>query len=225
MINCSKDVIVSTNGNDITARKNSDNKKHYDFTGQELCEVNVNLQTNRKDAQGKEEEMDCSITFLVNEDDIKGVVGEPIFGEITDKQEVLQLVKQNKEVFINGKGLHDAITKKEENEQAVEESELLQRKAKEDLINDSLSIDEENVNLQTNSRSDSISFSPFSAFDHGSSKDIVFEGYGTRPKNSSFSASLKQRLLSRRNSLETSTVENKTEQLIKEYYRIRAGSR
>ncbi|WCR53228.1 MAG: hypothetical protein PG981_000250 [Wolbachia endosymbiont of Ctenocephalides orientis wCori] len=39
--------------------------------------------------------------------------------------------------------------------------------------------------------------------------------YGTKPKSSPFSVSLKQRLLSRRNSLETSTVENKTEQLIK----------
>lgn len=183
MINCSKGVIVSTNGSDIIAREN---KKHYDFTGQELCEVNVNWQAKIKDAQGKETEVDCSVTFLVNEDGIKEIVGNPTFGGIINKQEVLELVKQNKEVFINGKSLHDAITKKEENEQAVQFSS-----------------------------SGSPAFTPFSAFDHGSSKGIEFEGYGTRPKNSSFSVSLKQRLLSRRNSLETSTVEHKTEQLIK----------
>ncbi|WCR53229.1 MAG: hypothetical protein PG981_000251 [Wolbachia endosymbiont of Ctenocephalides orientis wCori] len=45
-----KGIIVSTNGSDITAKEN---KKHYNFTGQELCEVDVNWQINRNMVQNR----------------------------------------------------------------------------------------------------------------------------------------------------------------------------
>nr|WP_264719947.1 hypothetical protein [Wolbachia endosymbiont (group B) of Eucosma cana] len=50
------------------------------------------------------------MTVEVSSKGIKRVIDEPKFGEITDPEEVLKLVEQNKEVFINGKTLHQAFT-------------------------------------------------------------------------------------------------------------------
>ncbi|UXX39743.1 coiled-coil domain-containing protein [Wolbachia endosymbiont of Oryzaephilus surinamensis] len=50
------------------------------------------------------------MTVEVNSKGIKRVIDEPKFGEITDPEEVLKLVEQNKEVFINGKTLYQTFT-------------------------------------------------------------------------------------------------------------------
>uniref|UniRef100_A0AAU7YMP9 Chromosome partition protein Smc n=1 Tax=Wolbachia endosymbiont of Oeneis ivallda TaxID=3171168 RepID=A0AAU7YMP9_9RICK len=89
----------------ITATKKG-SERHYDFTGSSSCEMTINWQA--KDSKGNS--IDCSMTLEVNSKGIKRVIGEPKFGEITDPEEVLKLVEQNKEVFINGKTLHQAFT-------------------------------------------------------------------------------------------------------------------
>ncbi|QJT94196.1 hypothetical protein HGO53_02465 [Wolbachia endosymbiont of Diaphorina citri] len=89
----------------ITATKKG-SKRHYYFTGSSSCEMTINWQA--KDSKGNS--IDCSMTVEVNSKGIKRVIDEPKFGEITDPEEVLKLVEQNKEVFINGKTLHQAFT-------------------------------------------------------------------------------------------------------------------
>jgi len=89
----------------ITATKKG-SERHYDFTGSSSCEMTINWQA--KDSKGNS--IDCSMTLEVNSKGIKRVIDEPKFGEITDPEEVLKLVEQNKEVFINGKTLHQAFT-------------------------------------------------------------------------------------------------------------------
>ncbi|WP_264377667.1 hypothetical protein [Wolbachia endosymbiont (group B) of Philonthus cognatus] len=89
----------------ITATKKG-SERHYDFTGSSSCEMTINWQA--KDSKGNS--IDCSMTVEVNSKGIKRVIDEPKFGEITDPEEVLKLVEQNKEVFINGKTLHQAFT-------------------------------------------------------------------------------------------------------------------
>ena len=61
-----------------------------------------------KDSKGNS--IDCSMTVEVSSKGIKRMIGEPRFGGITSSEEVLKLVEQNKEVFINGKPLHQAFT-------------------------------------------------------------------------------------------------------------------
>lgn len=89
----------------ITATKKG-SERHYDFTGSSSCEMTINWQA--KDSKGNS--IDCSMTVEVSSKGIKRVIDEPKFGEITDPEEVLKLVEQNKEVFINGKTLHQAFT-------------------------------------------------------------------------------------------------------------------
>ncbi|MDR2547958.1 MAG: hypothetical protein LBC34_00385 [Rickettsiales bacterium] len=90
--------------NQITASKKNGNERHYDFAGPGSCEMTINWQA--KDSEGNS--IDSSMTIEVGSDGILEVIGEPKFGEITDSEEVLKLVKQNKEVFINGKTLYQA---------------------------------------------------------------------------------------------------------------------
>ncbi|WP_264729985.1 coiled-coil domain-containing protein [Wolbachia endosymbiont (group B) of Episyrphus balteatus] len=89
----------------ITATKKG-SERHYDFTGSSSCEMTINWQA--KDSKGNS--IDCSMTVEVNSKGIKRVFDEPKFGEITDPEEVLKLVEQNKEVFINGKTLYQTFT-------------------------------------------------------------------------------------------------------------------
>ncbi|WP_264685868.1 coiled-coil domain-containing protein [Wolbachia endosymbiont (group B) of Pyrgus malvae] len=89
----------------ITATKKG-SERHYDFTGSSSCEMTINWQA--KDSKGNS--IDCSMTVEVNSKGIKRVIDEPKFGEITDPEEVLKLVEQNKEVFINGKTLYQTFT-------------------------------------------------------------------------------------------------------------------
>ncbi|WP_264682637.1 MULTISPECIES: coiled-coil domain-containing protein [unclassified Wolbachia] len=89
----------------ITATKKG-SERHYDFTGSSSCEMTINWQA--KDS--KDNSVDCSMTVEVSSKGIKRVIDEPKFGEITDPEEVLKLVEQNKEVFINGKTLYQTFT-------------------------------------------------------------------------------------------------------------------
>ena len=89
----------------ITATKKG-SERHYDFTGSSSCEMTINWQA--KDSKGNS--IDCSMTVEVNSKGIKRAIDEPKFGEITDPEEVLKLVEQNKEVFINGKTLYQTFT-------------------------------------------------------------------------------------------------------------------
>ncbi|WP_353274572.1 hypothetical protein [Wolbachia endosymbiont (group B) of Hofmannophila pseudospretella] len=89
----------------ITATKKG-SERHYDFTGSSSCEMTINWQA--KDSKGNS--IDCSMTVEVNSKGIKRVIDKPKFGEITDPEEVLKLVEQNKEVFINGKTLYQTFT-------------------------------------------------------------------------------------------------------------------
>ncbi|EAL57997.1 conserved hypothetical protein [Wolbachia endosymbiont of Drosophila ananassae] len=61
-----------------------------------------------KDSEGNS--IDCSMTVKLDSGGIQSVIGEPKFGGITSSEEVLKLVGQNKEVFINGKTLYQAFT-------------------------------------------------------------------------------------------------------------------
>ncbi|WP_341815218.1 hypothetical protein [Wolbachia endosymbiont (group B) of Aricia artaxerxes] len=89
----------------ITATKKG-SERHYDFTGSSSCEMTINWQA--KDSKGNS--VDCSMTVEVNSKGIKRVIDKSKFGEITDPEEVLKLVEQNKEVFINGKTLYQTFT-------------------------------------------------------------------------------------------------------------------
>lgn len=89
----------------ITATKKG-SERHYNFAGSSSCEMTINWQA--KDSKGNS--IDCSMTVEVNSKGIKRVIGEPKFGGITSSEEALKLVEQNKEVFINGKTLHQAFT-------------------------------------------------------------------------------------------------------------------
>ncbi|BET29847.1 MAG: hypothetical protein ABS251_00465 [Wolbachia endosymbiont of Ephestia elutella] len=89
----------------ITATKKG-SERHYDFTGSSSCEMTINWQA--KDSKGNS--VDCSMTVEVNSKGIKRVIDKSKFGEITDREEVLKLVEQNKEVFINGKTLYQTFT-------------------------------------------------------------------------------------------------------------------
>ncbi|QOD38146.1 coiled-coil domain-containing protein [Candidatus Wolbachia massiliensis] len=98
----------------VTACKKNGNERHYDFAGSGLCEMTINWQAIA--SEGKS--IGCSITVEVGSDGIQRVIGEPKFGSLkfTDplseeiENKVLELVKQNKEVFINGKTLYQAFT-------------------------------------------------------------------------------------------------------------------
>ncbi|WCR58617.1 MAG: Chromosome partition protein Smc [Wolbachia endosymbiont of Ctenocephalides felis wCfeF] len=90
--------------NQITASKKNGNERHYDFTGSGSSKMTINWQA--KDSEGRS--IDSSMTIEVGSDGIQKVIDEPKFGEITDSEEVLKLVEQNKEVFINGKSLLEA---------------------------------------------------------------------------------------------------------------------
>ncbi|WP_410529905.1 hypothetical protein [Wolbachia endosymbiont (group A) of Campoletis raptor] len=90
----------------ITASKKNGNERHYDFTGSSSCEMTINWQA--KDSEGNS--IDCSMTVKLDSGGIQSVIGEPKFGGITSSEEVLKLVGQNKEVFINRKTLYQAFT-------------------------------------------------------------------------------------------------------------------
>ncbi|CCE76907.1 MULTISPECIES: hypothetical protein [Wolbachia] len=89
----------------ITATKKG-SERHYDFAGSSSCEMTINWQA--KDSKGNN--INCSMTVEVNSKGIKRVIDEPKFGGITSSEEALKLVEQNKEVFINGKTLHQTFT-------------------------------------------------------------------------------------------------------------------
>ncbi len=89
----------------ITATKKG-SERHYDFTGSSSCEMTINWQA--KDSEGNS--IDCSMTVKLDSGGIQSVIGEPKFGGITSSEEVLKLVGQNKEGFINGKTLYQAFT-------------------------------------------------------------------------------------------------------------------
>nr|WP_310734018.1 hypothetical protein [Wolbachia pipientis] len=90
----------------INASKKNGNERHYDFTGSSSCEMTINWQA--KDSEGNS--IDCSMTVKLDSGGIQSVIGEPKFGGITSSEEVLKLVGQNKEVFINRKTLYQAFT-------------------------------------------------------------------------------------------------------------------
>ncbi len=94
----------------ITATKKG-SERHYDFTGSNSCEMTINWQA--KDSEGNN--IDCSMTVKLDSGGIQSVIGEPKFGDLKftpeeTKDKILKLVEQNKEVFINGKTLHQAFT-------------------------------------------------------------------------------------------------------------------
>ncbi|MGL9718260.1 MAG: hypothetical protein ACR5K9_06305 [Wolbachia sp.] len=104
----------------ITACRKNGNERHYNFTGSSSCEMMINWQA--KDSKG--DSISCSMTVEVDYSGIKRVVNEPRFGGITSQEEILKLVEQNKEVFINGKTLHQAFTdmgKSVDNQQITKE--------------------------------------------------------------------------------------------------------
>ncbi len=81
-------------------------ERHYDFTGSSSYEMTINWQA--KDSEGNS--IDCSMIVKLDFGGIQSVIGKPKFGGITSSEEVLKLVGQNKEIFINGKTLHQAFT-------------------------------------------------------------------------------------------------------------------
>lgn len=89
----------------ITATKKG-SERHYNFTGSSSCEMTINWQA--KDSKGNS--IDCSMTVKVSFNGIQERIGELKPEGITDPEEVLKLVEQNKEVFINGKTLLQAFT-------------------------------------------------------------------------------------------------------------------
>ncbi|WP_264731336.1 coiled-coil domain-containing protein [Wolbachia endosymbiont (group A) of Sphaerophoria taeniata] len=94
----------------ITATKKG-SERHYDFTGSISCEMTINWQA--KDSEGNS--IDCSMIVKLDSSGIQSVIGEPKFGDLKftpeeTKDKILKLVEQNKEVFINGKTLHQAFT-------------------------------------------------------------------------------------------------------------------
>ncbi|WMT84316.1 hypothetical protein NMD99_06875 [Wolbachia endosymbiont of Listronotus oregonensis] len=94
----------------ITATKKG-SERHYDFTGSSSCEMTINWQA--KDSEGNS--IDCSMIVKLDSSGIQSVIGEPKFGDLKFtpeeiKDKILKLVEQNKEVFINGKTLHQAFT-------------------------------------------------------------------------------------------------------------------
>lgn len=97
--------ISSGKDSQITATKKG-SERHYDFTGSSSCEMTINWQA--KDSEGNS--IDCSMTVKLDSGGIQSVIGEPKFGGITSSEEVLKLVGQNKEVFINRKTLYQAFT-------------------------------------------------------------------------------------------------------------------
>lgn len=94
----------------ITATKKG-SERHYDFTGSSSCEMTINWKA--KDSEGNS--IDCSMIVKLDSSGIQSVIGEPKFGDLKFtpeeiKDKILKLVEQNKEVFINGKTLHQAFT-------------------------------------------------------------------------------------------------------------------
>nr|WP_253309478.1 hypothetical protein [Rickettsia endosymbiont of Ceutorhynchus assimilis] len=94
----------------ITATKKG-SERHYDFTGSSSCEMTINWQA--KDSEGNS--IDYSMIVKLDSSGIQSVIGEPKFGDLKFtpeeiKDKILKLVEQNKEVFINGKTLHQAFT-------------------------------------------------------------------------------------------------------------------
>ncbi|WP_341822758.1 hypothetical protein [Wolbachia endosymbiont (group A) of Clivina fossor] len=94
----------------ITATKKG-SERHYDFTGSSSCEMTINWQA--KDSEGNS--IDCSMIVKLDSSGIQSVIGEPKFGDLKftpeeTKDKILKLVEQNKEVFINGKTLHQTFT-------------------------------------------------------------------------------------------------------------------
>ncbi|GFR20288.1 uncharacterized protein TNCT_526591 [Trichonephila clavata] len=94
----------------ITATKKG-SERHYDLAGSGSCEMTINWQA--KDSEGNN--IDCSMTVKLDSSGIQSVIGEPKFGDLKftpeeTKDKILKLVEQNKEVFINGKTLHQAFT-------------------------------------------------------------------------------------------------------------------
>ncbi|MDR2831641.1 MAG: hypothetical protein LBV62_01870 [Rickettsiales bacterium] len=97
----------------ITATKKG-SERHYNFTGSSSCEMTINWQA--MDYEGNS--IDCSMTVKLDSGGIQSVIGEPKFGDLKftnplpgeTKDKILKLVEQNKEVFINGKTLHQAFT-------------------------------------------------------------------------------------------------------------------
>lgn len=108
-------------GSQITASKKNGNERHYDFTGSSSCEMTINWQA--KDSEGNS--IDCSMTVKLDSGGIQSVIGKPKFGDLKftpeeTKDKILKLVEQNKEVFINGKTLHQAFTKSVDDQQIPE---------------------------------------------------------------------------------------------------------
>ncbi|WP_434732199.1 hypothetical protein [Wolbachia endosymbiont of Zygogramma bicolorata] len=102
--------ISSEKDSQITATKKG-SERHYDFTGSSSCEMTINWQA--KDSEGNN--IDCSMIVKLDSSGIQSVIGEPKFGDLKftpeeTKDKILKLVEQNKEVFINGKTLHQAFT-------------------------------------------------------------------------------------------------------------------
>lgn len=87
--------------------KDERNERHYDFSNSDSCNMIINWKA--KDDQGSV--IDCSMTLRVGKNGIEEVIDEPQFGGITDEKKVMELVRQNTEVFINGKNLYQAFTK------------------------------------------------------------------------------------------------------------------
>lgn len=106
----------------ITASKKNGNERHHDFTGSSPCEMTINWQA--KDSEGNS--IDCSMTVKLDSGGIQSVIGKPKFGDLKftpeeTKDKILKLVEQNKEVFINGKTLHQAFTKSVDDQQVPAE--------------------------------------------------------------------------------------------------------
>lgn len=89
-------------------RKKGDegDERHYYFSNSDSCKMVIDWQA--KDDQGKL--INCSMTLRVGPNGVEAVIDEPKFGGITDEKKVIELVRQNTEVFINGKSLYQACT-------------------------------------------------------------------------------------------------------------------
>lgn len=100
--------------NQITASKKNGNERHCNFTGSGSCEMTISWQA--KDSKGNS--ISCSMTVEVGSNGIQRMTSDPKFGDLKftsslseeEEGKMLELVEQNKEVFINGKTLYQAFT-------------------------------------------------------------------------------------------------------------------
>ncbi|WP_168464075.1 hypothetical protein [Wolbachia endosymbiont of Ctenocephalides felis wCfeT] len=85
------------------ATKREGNKRYYTFTGPDSSSCIMTISWKAKGSDGKD--IDCSMEVKVGPNGIEDFVSKPTFGGLSlDK--ILELAKQNEEVYINGKTLY-----------------------------------------------------------------------------------------------------------------------